>query len=78
MEKSSYVQVIEGEDVRRDDSIEYFFPTGVGSTLSQKGNGNSSPHNEKIFGGGKNGGKKGVGSAIRGKRENGGSINIKE
>ena len=26
------VRVIEGEEIRRDDPVEYFFPTGVGST----------------------------------------------
>ena len=29
MKKSRYVRVIEGVEVRRDDPIEYFFPTGV-------------------------------------------------
>ena len=34
MEKSRYVRVIEGEEVRRDDPIECFLPTrGVGSTF---------------------------------------------
>ena len=28
MEKSRYVRVIEGEEVRRDDPIKYFLPTG--------------------------------------------------
>ena len=32
MGKSKYVRVIEKE-VRRDDPIEYFLPTGVGSTF---------------------------------------------
>ena len=32
MEKSRYVRVIEGEEVRRDVPVEYFLPTGVGST----------------------------------------------
>ena len=32
MKKSRYVGVIEGEEVRRDDPIEYFLYTGVGST----------------------------------------------
>ena len=27
------VRVIEGEEVRRDDSFEYFLPVGVGSTF---------------------------------------------
>ena len=34
-------------------------------------------HNNEIFGGGKNGGRKGIGSAIRRKRASRGSINIK-
>ena len=34
--------------------------------------------NEEISGGGKNGGRKGVGSAIRRRRANKGSINIKK
>ena len=36
------------------------------------------PHNEEIFGGGKNKGRKGDGSAIRWRRASGGSINIKK
>ena len=32
MEKGGCVRVIEGEEVRRDDPVEYFLPTGVGST----------------------------------------------
>ena len=36
------------------------------------------PHNEDISGGGKNGGKKGVGSAIRRGGVNRGSIHIKK
>ena len=31
MEKGRYVEIIEGEEVRRDNTIEYFFPTGIGS-----------------------------------------------
>ena len=34
--------------------------------------------NEEICGGGKNGGRKGVGSAIRRRRANRGSVNIKK
>ena len=33
MEKSRYIWVIEGEEVKRDDSIEYFLLTGVESTF---------------------------------------------
>ena len=32
MEKGGCDRVIEGEEVRGDDPIEYFLPTGVGST----------------------------------------------
>ena len=32
MEKGGCVRVIEGKEVRGDDPVEYFFPTGVGST----------------------------------------------
>ena len=32
MEKSGYVRVIEGEEVRGDDPVKYFLPAGVGST----------------------------------------------
>ena len=32
MEKGKCVRVIEGEEVRRDDPVEYFLPKGVGST----------------------------------------------
>ena len=33
MEKSGYVMVIEGEEVRRDNPVKYFLPAGVGSTF---------------------------------------------
>ena len=36
------------------------------------------PQNEKIFGGGKNKGRKGVGSAIHWRRANRGSVHIKK
>ena len=32
MEKGGCVRVIEGEEVRGDDPVEYFLPAGVGST----------------------------------------------
>ena len=32
MEKDVCVRIIEGGEVRRDDSVEYFLPLGVGST----------------------------------------------
>ena len=31
MEKGGCVRVIEGEEIRGDDPVEYFFPAGVGS-----------------------------------------------
>ena len=31
--KSRYVRVIERKEVRRDDPIEYFLPTGLGTTV---------------------------------------------
>ena len=31
MEKGGYVRVIEGEEIRRDDLVEYFLPVGVGN-----------------------------------------------
>ena len=60
MKKSKYVRVIAGEEVRGDDPIECFLPTGVGSTfrvveglmaieVSQ---------NKETCGGGKNRGRK--------------------
>ena len=39
---------------------------------------NDVPQNEEIFGGGKNGRKKGIGFAIRRRGGNRGSINIKK
>ena len=33
IKKSRYVRVIERKEVRRDEPIEYFFPTGVRNTL---------------------------------------------
>ena len=32
MEKDGCIMVINGEEVRRDDLVEYFLPVGVGST----------------------------------------------
>ena len=32
MEKGGCVKIIEGEEVRGDDPVKYFLPTGVGST----------------------------------------------
>ena len=67
MEKGGCVRVIEGEEVRRDDPVEYFLPAGVRST-SRVAEGVMAIevlHNEEISGGGKDGGRKGIGSAIR-------------
>ena len=80
MEKSRYVRVIEGKEVRRDKPIAYFLPVGVGSSfwVPEWVMAVEAPQNEKISGGGKGEGRKGVGSAIRRKRANRGSINLKE
>ena len=76
IEKSRYVRVI--EEVREDDPIEYFLPTGIRSTFCFA-NGVmvvTVPQNEEISENGKNGGRKGVGCAISRRRAN--SIKIKE
>ena len=67
MEKGGCVRVIDGEEVRGDDPVEYFFPAGVRST-SRVPEGVMAievPQNERISGGGKNARGKGVSSAIR-------------
>ena len=68
------VRVIEGKEVRRNDPVEYFLPAGVGSTsLVPEGvMAIEVPQNEEISGGGKDGGRKGVSSAIHWKGANGG------
>ena len=79
MEKGGCVRVIEGE-VRRDDPVEYFLPAGIGST-SQVPEGVMAievPQNEEISGGGKNGGREGICSAIRRGGANRGSVHIKK
>ena len=60
------MRIIEEKEVRRDDPIEYFFPTRVGSTFRvlEEVMAIEVPQNEKISGGGKNGGRKGVRSVI--------------
>ena len=80
MEKGRYVTVIERKEVRGDNAIEYFLFTGVKSTfrVSEGVMAIEISHSEEISGGGKNGGRKGVGSAIFQRRANRGSINIKE
>ena len=80
MEKSGCVRVIEGEEVRGDDPAEYFLPTGVRSN-SRVPEGMMAievPQNEEISGGGKNGEREGIGSAIRWGGANRGSVHIKK
>ena len=63
MEKSRYVRVIEGE-IRGDDPIKYFLPTGVRGTfrVQEEVMAIEVLQNEKISEGGKDG-ERGVGSA---------------
>ena len=78
MEKSRYVRVIEMKEARGDGLIKYFLHTGIGSTFESQGLMAVEIHqNEKIHGGMRDGGRKGIGSAIR-RRANRESINIKE
>ena len=60
MEKSRYVKVIEGEEVRRDDPVEYLLSTGIGSTFSVPEGvmAIEVPQNKEISGGGKSRGRK--------------------
>ena len=60
IEKSRYVRVIEGEAVRKDDPIKYFFPTRVPLSPRAGVMVIAIPQNEEISGGGKNRGRKGV------------------
>ena len=63
MEMGKGVKVIEGEEVRKDDPVEYFLPTKVGST-SRVPEGVMAvkvPQNKEVSGGG----REGVGSAIQ-------------
>ena len=66
MEKGGCVRVIEGEEVRRDDPVKYFLPAGVGGTyrVPEGVMAIEVPKNEEISSGVKDGGRKGVGSAI--------------
>ena len=76
MEKGDCVRVIVRKEVRGDDLIEYFFPTG--SEVPLEGvTAVEVPQNEKISGGGKNGGRKGVSSVIRPRRENRGAYTLR-
>ena len=78
--EGSCVRVIEEEEVRGNDPVECFLPTGVGSTsLVPEGvMAIEVPKDEEISGGGKNGGRKEVDSAIHMRRANRGSIHIKK
>ena len=80
MEKGGCVRVIEGEEVRRDDPVKYFLLAGVGSTsLVPEGvMAIEVPQNKEISGAGKNGGRKGVSSAIRWGGANRGGVHIKK
>ena len=67
MEKSGCVRVIEGEEVRGDYPVEYFFPAKVGSDsyVPKRVMAIEVPKNEEISGEWKNGRREGIGSAIR-------------
>ena len=80
MEKGGCVRIIEGEEVRGDDPVEYFLPTGVGSTsgVPEGVMAIEVPQNEDVSGGGKNRGRKGIGSAIRWGGANRGGIHIEK
>ena len=74
-----YVRVIEGKEFKGDDIIEYFLSTGVGSTfrVPEVVMEVEVHYNKEISEGGKDEGRKGIGSAIRRRRANRGCINIK-
>ena len=77
MKESGNVRVIEGEEVRRNDLIEYFSMRVRSAFLVPEGMmAIEVPQDEDLSGGGKNGGRKGVNFAICHRRANGGSINI--
>ena len=80
MEKSWCVRVIEGEEVKRNDPVENFLLAGVGSTsgVPEGVMAIEVPQNEEISGGGKDGGREGIGSAIRWGGANRGGIHIKK
>ena len=71
-------EFIERKEVRGDDAIEYFLPTGVKNTFlsTRKRDTIELLQMEEIFGGGKNG-KREDGSAIH-QRASRGSINVKK
>ena len=76
IKNSRYIMVIEGEDIRGDNSIAYFLFTVVGSIFGvpEEMMAIKVPQNEENSGGG----RKGVGSVICRRRANRGSINIKK
>ena len=78
MEKGECVRVIEGE-VRRDDPVEYLLPMKDRSTfrIPEGVMAIEIAQNEEIFGGGKSGGRKGVGSAIRWRGANRGAYTLR-
>ena len=63
-----------------DDPVEYFVHAGVGSTFGvpEKVMAIEVPQNEEICGGGENGGKKGVSSAICRRGANRRGVHIKK
>ena len=69
---------MEGEEIRRNDPVEYFLPMGRKYLFCPRGvMAIEVPKNEEISGG-ENGAREGVGSAIHWGGENrGGSIHIK-
>ena len=79
MEKDRCVRVIVREEVRRNDPVQYFLPAGVGSTseVPEEVMATEVPVNEEISGGGKNGERKRVGSAIRREGANRGAYTLR-
>ena len=78
--KSRYVRVIERKEVRKDDPIEYFLPTGFGTTfrVPEGVMAIDVSQNKEISVGVKDGERKGIGSAICRRRAHSWSINTKE
>ena len=77
MGKGGCVRVIEAEEVRGNDPVEYFLSPTSGDPEGVMAM--EVPQNEEISGGGKNGGRKGVGSAVRwgGANRGGGAYTLK-
>ena len=80
MDRGGCVRVIEGEEVRRDDPVEYFLATAVGITsgVPEGVMAVEVPKNEEISGGGKDGGRKGVSFAIRWGEANRGAYTLRK